>query len=355
MDKLFYELVQVSIGQRPSLSHSPTQEEWKRLHAAAGKQSLRGVCFAGVKRLAELGISPDRPLYLKWMGEAAILQKRNEVLSERCSQIRAELQKEGFDMCILKGQGVAKYYGELSCYRQCGDIDLWADAPMEKVMEYVAPRHPSLDFNWIHANLGKIDDVEVELHWLPSDAVNPLQRKAMAHYFREQAPVQCKRFAPSADFQLVHVLQHTLVHFLYEGVGLRQLMDLYFILLGSTPGERSEAWMVIKKFRLAGFAAATMWVMEEVFGMNPDDALCQSDPKLGRKLLREIERGGDFGHHNKRSAKRGERFGSRMVKRFSRKLNLVQYNPLGVVCGPFTKVKFLCFRRRVIRKYNLAG
>lgn len=356
MDQLFYELVQVGLGRRQSLSRTPSQKEWMGLLAEAGRQSVMGVCFAGVRNLAKSGQTPERPLYLKWIGRATAIQKRNQVVSETCNKVRQELLKEGMESCVLKGQGVAAYYGEeLSMFRQCGDIDLWVNAPMDKVIEYVKSKNPNRGFDMKHISLGKVDGVEVELHWRPSVAVSPLYRKALDNYYDEQAAVQCCRFAPDICFETIHVLEHILVHFLYEGVGFRQLMDLYFLLTSKemTSEDRSEIWKTLKRFRLTGFAAAVMWVLEKAMLMDPGAALCEGDEKTGRKLLREVERGGDFGHHNKKSAKSADSFNVRMLKRFRRRLNLIQYNPMGVICGPFTKLRFLCWRKRMIRKYEL--
>lgn len=45
----------------------------------AKKQSLVGVCFAAVQRLPEVERPPEM-LYLTWMGMAAKIQQRNEVV-----------------------------------------------------------------------------------------------------------------------------------------------------------------------------------------------------------------------------------------------------------------------------------
>ena len=47
---LFFELIQVTIGTRICLSHTPSADEWGELYAMAKKQSLVGVCFAAVQR-----------------------------------------------------------------------------------------------------------------------------------------------------------------------------------------------------------------------------------------------------------------------------------------------------------------
>lgn len=51
IEQLFFELIQVAIGKLICLSRTPSEEEWKELYEIDKKQSLVGVCFAGVQRL----------------------------------------------------------------------------------------------------------------------------------------------------------------------------------------------------------------------------------------------------------------------------------------------------------------
>ena len=48
LEDLFFELMQVALGTRICLSHTPSADEWGELYAMAKKQSLVGICFAGV-------------------------------------------------------------------------------------------------------------------------------------------------------------------------------------------------------------------------------------------------------------------------------------------------------------------
>ena len=68
INNLFFELIQVAIGTRICLSHTPSADEWGELYAMAKKQSLVGVCFAGVQRLQTQRQEPYEMLYLTWMG-----------------------------------------------------------------------------------------------------------------------------------------------------------------------------------------------------------------------------------------------------------------------------------------------
>ena len=53
INTLFFELIQVALGTRICLSHTPSANEWGVLYAMAKKQSLVGVCFAGVQKLVD--------------------------------------------------------------------------------------------------------------------------------------------------------------------------------------------------------------------------------------------------------------------------------------------------------------
>lgn len=53
IEKLFFELIRVEIGTQDSLSHILTGKEWQILYDIAKKQSLVGICFAGVQRLVD--------------------------------------------------------------------------------------------------------------------------------------------------------------------------------------------------------------------------------------------------------------------------------------------------------------
>lgn len=140
MPNLFFELISVAIGSQVSLSRLPSVNEWDELFELAKKQSLVGITFIGLQKLgadadegfARIGMSED--LYFTWVGVAAKINVQNELVNLQCRKVQEELGKAGFDACILKGQGVGSLYGDLSAYRQSGDIDVWVNAPREKVV-----------------------------------------------------------------------------------------------------------------------------------------------------------------------------------------------------------------------------
>ena len=135
MNELFFELIRVAIGTQNTLTQPPSAGEWKVLYEIAKKQSLVGICFAAVQRLPE-EMRPPEMLYLTWMGMAAKIQQRNEVMNAHTAKTLEYFRSKGFPCCVLKGQGIAKLYGDLAGLRQSGDIDVWVNCSRKELYEF---------------------------------------------------------------------------------------------------------------------------------------------------------------------------------------------------------------------------
>ena len=75
--------------------------------------------------------------------------------------------------------------------------------------------------------------------------------------------------APTIAFNLVHQMVHTYHHLLIGGVGMRQLMDYYFVLRTSYANDdaNDNVLRIISGLGLNRFASALMWVLLYVFGL----------------------------------------------------------------------------------------
>lgn len=370
MDSLFLEIIQVSIGRRITLSCVPSESDWKLIYHHAKKQAIIGVCFVGIQNLyanspRQVCNLPDN-LKRHWMTLAFKIQKQNITLNQQCKFIQAKFLDDGFDTCVLKGQGVASYYNsDLKLYRQSGDIDVWVNATCDEVMSYVNSISPNREFDMKHTHLEILSNTVVEVHWWPSMPVNPLYKKSLQVYYTEQVQRQCQHkvrldenveiTAPDTQFEIIHVMYHIFNHFLYEGIGLRQLMDLYFVLVNGELEDNAKYKILntLKKIGLASFAPAVMWVLCHVFNMPLACSIGSVDERSGKLLLKEIYDGGNFGFHSKENRVINESFFHRMLRRMKRRIRLVRYNFWGVIMRPFVKLKTLIWKRRMIKRYNL--
>ena len=342
MNKLFFELIQIALGTRICLSHTPSADEWGDLYAMAKKQSLVGVAFAGVQRLQQQRQEPPEMLYLTWMGMAAKIQQRNQVVDEQCVALQKRLSADGLDSVILKGQGVASLYGEhLRGLRQSGDIDVWVKGGFDKVNEFVQRTAPTKDLAYHRFHYDMFPDTEVELHFRPTLMRNLFENRKLQKWCDSVLPSEFVMTdlgfnVPPARFNRIFILTHIYRHFLFEGVGLRQVMDYYFVLKARNNDDVNDNLNpLLKEFRLTRFASALMWVIKTVFiGHDNDDdndnwMICEPDEKEGRFLLEEIMQMGNFGQQDKRY--KGDGKAKRFVNHWS---HLLLHYPSEVVWSP---------------------
>ena len=140
---------------------------------------------------------------------------------------------------------------------------------------------------------------------------------------------------PSVTFNAVYSLVHSFHHLIEEGLGLRHVVDYYYILKALPTEERLSVVNLLSKFGLLGVAKALMWVLKEVCRMSDDYLICEPDEKKGRFLLNEIMRGGNFGHY---------RNDNRMRNSAARMFALLPYFPKEVLWVVPWKLWHKCWR-----------
>lgn len=359
IDRLFFELIQVAFGVRVCLSHSPTAEEWKALYGMAKKQSLVGICFAGVQKLVDsekedyCGMSEQQ--YLTWMGMAAKIQQRNEIMNGYTHKALTYFRAKGFSCQVLKGQGVAKLYGSLSGLRQSGDVDVWLSCGRKRLYDFTRKEFGKIEgLNYYHIHCPIIEDTEVEAHVWPSYLTNPFKNRKLHQFSIEHQPAEGCSDTPDGVFDGVFILLHCYRHFCGRGVGMRQVMDYYFVLrtLSDSPFfctsseaspsdaeqngmERVEVLKWIKALGMYRFASAMMWVMKDVFGLEDEYLLCEPDEKEGRFLLDEIMSTGNMGRGESRFKRDDSNAVLRFISNQRKNLHLLTHYPGEVCWSPF--------------------
>lgn len=351
IEQTFFELIQVAIGTRICLSHTLSADEWGELYAMAKKQSLVGVSFAGVQKLQTQRQEPPEMLYLTWMGMAAKIQQRNEVVNRQCVELQAKLSADGFDSCVLKGQGVASLYCEnLRGLRQSGDIDvlMWKDGLSAKenkaaVIAYAKTMDPKARASEHHIAVNLYDDTEVEMHYAPAYLCNPFDNGKMQQWFwqydRSKFPISVFGFRmPDEEYNLVFMLAHAYRHYLGEGLGMRQLMDYYFVLSTSNV-KTQDLTHTVSSFNMLKFAGAVMWIMKSVFKLEDERLICPVDKKLGTALLSHVMQGGNFGHHNNDTLANPNTHFGRFANQVYSNIKLLRYYPSETIWAPIATIK----------------
>ena len=238
-------LLNYCLGKKVDMSMVVANLDWRHLYTFASNQAILGFCFNGINRLGqeypdELKQNPiGRDLLMTWMGAAQQIHRQNLKVNMVASKLYSMFREDGLRCCILKGQGNALMYPN-PYSRTPGDIDVWVNASREDITEY-AKRHFYLedDIRFHHLET-TMDGVPVELHFFPCSMNNPLYHARLQKWFKRNADLQCSNVVslpdgigeiaiPTTAFNVVYQLTHLYHHFFDEGIGMRQIIDYYYV------------------------------------------------------------------------------------------------------------------------------
>ena len=349
---LLFELIQVALGRRERLSRTPSEEDWRRLYQIAEEQAITAFVFPALEILNKSGQKPPAELLYEWIGLAEQVKAQNELMNREAARLTALFENEGHLTAILKGQANARLYKghtepmeqreqnhvshELcrvateeddsqstdstervatTLLRQPGDIDIWVSGGKERVVQTLRKLHlmdgrmskyrsdEKAEDGYHHIHLQKNENgVDVEVHFRPSSGnQDPFTNRRLQKYLsqeieRENEMVGEGFRVPSLRFALVMQLAHIQRHALSLGVGLRQVIDYYFLLKSGNNNQLIIENGKLKYLGLHHIAGALMWVMKEVLLMDEGWMIARPDEKRGRMLLDIIMMGGNFGY-----------------------------------------------------------
>ncbi len=326
--------------------------DWQMLYSFASKQALLGLCFDGIERLGEeypeeLRRNPiGRKLLMTWMGKAQQIRRQNRKVNAVVVKLFSMLKKDGLRCCVLKGQGNALMYPN-PYSRTPGDIDVWIDASRERIMEYAQKKFELGDDIRLQHLETSLDGVPVELHFFPCSMNNPIYHARLQKWFRRNADLQCSHIVglpdgagdiaiPTTAFNVVYQLTHLYHHFFDEGIGMRQIIDYYYVV-------NNDELLVIKdtlqrELKLLGlwkFAGAVMYVLHEALGLSEEKMIAPMDEKRGELLLAEILEGGNFGRHfTKYGGFTHQSMGKKYFLKIWRNMHFITFYPAEALSEP---------------------
>lgn len=408
---LYLDFLRFSLNEEAQVPESVKLIDWDQLLQFAKDQCVPGIYWMGVHRLGNLKENkPTDDHVMRWMAACGKLGKRNSTVTERSAWVAKNFEKEGFRACLLKGQGLALCYPDPSL-RYPGDIDIWVrprpqsgssnatasrsngsfstkaakpsassasqrsnatasrsshssfhfslfthreDADIRTVIAYCRQFVPDAKACYHHIDFLKAGDVPVEVHYRPSWLNNPFHNRRLQRYFLEHADAQFSNLqpqgfaAPTWEFNVVFLLSHIANHLLHEGIGLKQVIDYYYLLRSQT--ERRSIDSYEQEFRRLGllpFARQLMWVLCQVLGLDEQLLVARQDERRGRLLLSEMLAGGNFGMHDDRPLSGFYASGLKSnLQRVVRDLRMMRYFPSESLWEPTFRIWHYFWRRR---------
>lgn len=311
---MIFDVLKYCLGGKDNMSNVVADINWRQLYSFASKQAILGLCFDSIERLAkeysdELKQNPiERELLMTWMAKTLQIRRQDMNVNGVAAKLYSKFREDGLRCCILKGQGDAVMYPN-PYSRTPGDIGVWVNASREDITEYAKNHFKQEDDIRFHHLETTMDGVPVELHFYPGIMNNPIYNARLQKWFKRNADLQCSNVVclpdgigeiaiPTTAFNVVYQLTHLYNHFFDEGIGMRQIIDYYYVVNNDELLViRDTLQKELKHLGLWKFARTVMYVLHEALGLSEEKMIAPMDEKRGKLLLAEILNGGNFGHH----------------------------------------------------------
>lgn len=298
--RLFLQLMQVALGHADRLDDTPSTAEWERLMAMTSEQGVMGVAFCGVERLPKAQ-RPPLDVLMDWSAVVDYTERENQRINALGAQVCEAFRRDGQDVCVLKGAGL----GVLSpqpLRRMPGDIDLWMKGGRTTVTAYMRQVYGRAAFGspaGHHVSV-ILQNVSVEVHHTPARLYVPWHNRRLLRLFKtaEAEPWTTNALlpdghtipVPTLPFNLVFVLAHFFYHWTFEGCGMKQLLDYYWLTMAAEHLDaptKAQTLQTIERLGMKPLLSAFMHIFRQ-FGMDEAQLLCPPDARLGLIVLDDM-------------------------------------------------------------------
>ena len=290
MRKLFFELMQVSLGQLDCVSRFPEPNEWQKFYELAKKQAVIGICYYGVTKLFDYGLVVPQELSLDWMAEAEEIKEVNRGRTRKLIALQEELQKHHLRSSVMTGPGLTRFYDrELQMLRYTKGIDV-----------YVFGYKNQLDLSqWADINVRILSELRAGKSRQRNNKLDKWVLQNDDLMFRKAGEM----VVPSHSATLLIQLTNLYNLFINKRLLMRNLMDLFFVIRFAQGDSRLFQYPkntleeVIKDLGLTRFTRGIMWLLKEVFALDPKILPLEPLEEEGLYLLGQIM-GDAFTFHN---------------------------------------------------------
>lgn len=354
--KNLYKILNIYLGNQQALDAPLSEQEWLDMYECAKKHSVLGLVQAVADMLPQ-DQKPPRKVKIRLALISEKIQAANQTVDTNAVTLYKMIKDLGRRCCLLKGQGIAQLY-PTPAMRQSGDIDMWVEGDRKSVLELVRSKWPVGEICYHHCDTRIFDDkTKVEIHFTPTWMNNPFHNRLLQKYFRSKADGEFSNYfldlqyaKSTSEFNALFCLVHLYRHVLFEGVGLRQLLDYYFVLVNSSTEDRQVARSYSRRLKMTRFTSAVMYYLKEYFNLDEKYLIEKPSEKYGRFLVREIERSGNFGQYDPENKTLGEK--NSFKKGYYRLIHLMTFiriSPSEVLWGPLFKIWQKCWK--MVNKY----
>ena len=281
-----------------------TEEQWYELYALAKQQGVTALVFEKIKMLPK-EVAPPKALAVRWMSHSMNIAKNTKEKMAKSASWASLMAQHGVQTLVLKGGAFSAYYPN-PYHREFGDLDCCLFKIEEGILSWdgcydegnkIAVnsgfranvdfyKHSHIDFNGLeienHQFALPIKDgsemraLELELRRLIRSS-EKLRRMGSTHLYR-----------PSADFNALFLVAHSVGHFLYESIRLRSVLDWAFFLKKEHASvEWGNFWAWCDRMNYSKFVMCMNYICEHQLSMKLPASVKRND-EMGAYLPMRI-------------------------------------------------------------------
>ena len=304
MEDTFFALLRSALWDRDEdLPQSLSQKETGNILRMAGEQAVTGLIACAIIK-NNINIGKTTPIQLIALSQQ--IKTTNINLNKEIAEFVRLMNSNDTDYIIVKGQTVAALYRE-PYTRMPGDIDFyvkdykgtaetlskeWHITLPEKLIDKEASFTHNNSLYEIHRNLVNFGSKKHQKYW------DELMKKPP--YPIDIDGIQVNTFEPT--IYAVYVFLHLFFHFIYEGVGLRQLCD-WAIMLDAWKDKIDTVKLndILENLGMKNAYTTFGSILVDNLGLTYFPLpITDKDRARGRKVLKDILRVGNFGKYGRK-------------------------------------------------------
>lgn len=284
-EKLLLNLIKIALGKSTKCT-LPNTLEWNILFDMSMKQCVPSVVLDGLnKSLASEPCQDDKGIgkmdKLKWLSMVLNMERQYTKHESIIAELAAFYQKAGYQMMLLKGYGLSKYWPNPN-HRPTGDIDIYLMFMNSEGKEKSQPAWKyadklmtekfgiQVDNSHHHHSVFTYKGIMVENHYDFVNVHSHRSNRLIENEFKTLALKGNEEFTfdngakllfPSPLLNCLFVARHNAIHFAAEHLNLRQLLDwALFVEKRHKDIDWNYFWTIVKKMGMEKFVLCMAFI-----------------------------------------------------------------------------------------------
>ena len=294
-----FRLLRIAIGAEQVESFEAEGVAWQSIYALARKQGVLAIAFDGLTKLFEhdkaFAKAFPQSLKLQWINATFHIENRYENAKALCSELVEKWAEQGISTLCLKGLAFSTYY-PVPNHRECGDFDCYLYDDYAKGNAIAKKLGAKVDDGWYKHSEIIYHKVMIENHRFIVAVRNGKKTKQLhncldniARNEARKAIFDTKIEMPSAMFNALFMMHHSLTHFLAEGIRLRHILDWALFLEKEQDNLDWERFYALcEEFDMRAFVDCSTAVAVEVLGIKLTNPKIVTESPYTEQVLTSI-------------------------------------------------------------------